>query len=433
MIDFTLTPSQRELQHSTRTFAQTHLSTAPSLYSSHADQRSRFESILPLYRRAVCSGLVKAQIPIPFGGTNGSLIDAAIQLEELYAVETSVSLTIFANGLGLTPLILAGSEEQRGKFLEPFLREDGEPLASLMHSEPGGTANWLEKGGKGLQTTARREDGGDGWVINGEKLWTTNSSGWDGKGADLQCVVCRYSPDGSPQDPSADPASSILILIVTREVIAQNPPTAYTILSEPELAGHVAVTNPHTRFTNFRVPESHLLCLPGTGAAVVEQAFTSSAALVGAMAVGLMRAAFEAALKFAKADSRGGANPIIYHQSVADLLMDMKMKADSTRLVTWKALHCLQSSGPEVDFKARFEGCLQAKIFGSEAAVQCVTDGMKVVGMTSYNKDQPFSRLLNDAICLPLFDGGNVGIRRRQMEKIFQDEQYKPWVATYGA
>lgn len=81
-----------------------------------------------------------------------------------------MSLTIFANGLGLTPLILAGSEEQRGKFLESFLREDGEPLASLMHSEPEGTANWLEKGGNGLQTTARREDGGDGWVINGEKV-----------------------------------------------------------------------------------------------------------------------------------------------------------------------------------------------------------------------------------------------------------------------
>ncbi|KAL1847500.1 hypothetical protein Plec18170_008613 [Paecilomyces lecythidis] len=432
MIDFTLSPSQRDLQQSTRTFAQTHLSTAPSLYSSHADQRSRFESILPLYRRAVSAGLVKAQIPVPLGGTNAGLVDAAIQIEELYAVETSVSLTIAGNGLGLTPLILAGSEEQKNVFLEPFLTGDGEPLASLMHSEPGGTANWLEKGGKGLQTTARKEADGNGWVINGEKLWTTNSSGWDSKGADVQCVVCRYSPDGSPQDPSADPASSILILIVTREIIAQNAPSAYTILSEPELAGHVAVTGPHTRFTEFRVPETHLLCPPGTGAAVVEQTFASSAALVGAMAVGLMRAAFEAALKFAKEDSRGGAEPIIYHQSVADLLMDMKMRADSARLVTWKALHCLQSSGPEIDFKTRLEGCLQAKIFGSEAAVQCVVDGMKAVGMTSYKKDQPFTQLLNDAACLPLFDGGNVGIRRRQMEKIFQQDGYKPWAATYG-
>lgn len=170
MIDFTLSPSQRDLQQSTRTFAQTHLSTAPSFYSSHNDQRSRFESILPLYRRAVSAGLVKAQIPVPLGGTNAGLVDAAIQIEELYAVETSVSLTIAGNGLGLTPLILAGSEEQKNVFLEPFLTGDGEPLASLMHSEPGGTANWLEKGGKGLQTTARKEADGNGWVINGEKV-----------------------------------------------------------------------------------------------------------------------------------------------------------------------------------------------------------------------------------------------------------------------
>lgn len=157
--------------------------------------------------------------------------------------------------------------------------------------------------------------------------------------------------------------------------------SAYTIVPEPELSGHIAVTGPPTRFTNFRVPESHLLCPPGTGAAVVEKAFCSSAAVLGAMATGLMRAAFEAALKFAKEDSRGGTEPIIFRQSVADLLTDMKIRTDSTRLMTWKALHCLEASGPDVDFKTRLETCLQAKIFGSEAAVQCVLDAMKAVGM----------------------------------------------------
>ncbi|KAL2006072.1 hypothetical protein VTN00DRAFT_9726 [Thermoascus crustaceus] len=428
MIDFHLTGEQRQLQQNARAFAQGPLASARETYSHLPDQRSRFRSTRSTYRQAVEAGLIKGQIPTELGGTRSSFVDAAILLEEFYAVETSVALTIAGTGLGLTPLILAGSAQQHERFLKPFLSGEGEPLASLVHSEPGGTANWLEKGGKGLQTTARKE--GRYWVINGEKLWTTNSGGWDGKGADLQCVVCRYSQDNSPQDPSADPSAAILILIVTPKVIAQNEPGAYTVLHDSELTGLTATSGPHSRFMNLRVPEANLLASPGTGASVVEQAFGTSAALVGALSVGIMRAAFESALQFAKTDSRRGAVPLLQRQSVADLLIDIKMRADTSRLLTWKALHGLQH-GPG-DFRARLELCLQAKIFSADNAVRCVEDAMKAVGITSYTKDQPFPRLLNDAMCLPLFDGGNIGIRRRQLEKIFQDDGYEPWAAFYG-
>tara|TARA_R110002003_G_scaffold63_2_gene5793 strand:- start:3786 stop:4385 length:600 start_codon:yes stop_codon:yes gene_type:complete len=98
-------------------------------------------------------------------------MDAAIVVEEFHAVEPSTAITILGTGLGLTPLILAGSEEQHEKFLQPFLKQDGEMLASFAHSEPNGTANWLEKGAPGLQTTAYRY--GDEWVVNGEKVRLT--------------------------------------------------------------------------------------------------------------------------------------------------------------------------------------------------------------------------------------------------------------------
>ena len=83
-------------------------------------------------------------------------------------MEPSTAITILGTGLGLTPLILAGSKEQHEKFLTPFLELEGERMASFVHSEPGGTANWLEMGGKGLGTTAWRE--GDEWVLDGEKV-----------------------------------------------------------------------------------------------------------------------------------------------------------------------------------------------------------------------------------------------------------------------
>ncbi|KAF2477868.1 acyl-CoA dehydrogenase NM domain-like protein [Lindgomyces ingoldianus] len=415
------------LRNGARGFAQQVLAGAPKLYSKHTSQTARFEATRPIYRNAVEGGLIKGQIPTELGGTSNNLIDAAIVIEEFFAVEPSAALTILGTGLGLTPLILAGSAVQHDTFLKPFLSGDGEPLAAFVHSEPGGTANWLEKGAPGLQTTAWKD--GNEWVVNGEKLWTTNSGGWGQRGADLQCVVCRQSPPNIPQDPNSDPVSNILILIVTGEEIANNEPSAYTVVSDPELVGYISTNGPHSRFTNFRVPSANLLCPPGRGAQTVEQTFGCSAALVGAMSVGIMRAAFEAALKFCKADARGGTVPIIKKQSVADKLIDIKMRVEAARALTWKALSTLEN-GP-CGWENKLEIALEAKIWCSDQAPKAVVDAMSIVGMKSYDKDLPFSRLLEDAVCLPLFDGGNIGVRRRQLERIFQKEDYEPWAATY--
>jgi alkylation response protein AidB-like acyl-CoA dehydrogenase len=168
MIDFTLTSAQKALRANAQSFAQTVLSTAPSLYSQLPTQNERFQSTLPIYQTAVKAGLIKGQIPTSLGGTSESFVDAALVVEEFHAIEPSTAITILGTGLGLTPLILAGSPAQHEKFLTPFLEQEGETLASFAHSEPGGTANWLESGASGLQTTAYRE--GEEWVVNGEKV-----------------------------------------------------------------------------------------------------------------------------------------------------------------------------------------------------------------------------------------------------------------------
>ena len=168
MVDFSLTAEQKKLRANAQAFAQNILSTAPSLYSTLSTQTERFQSTLPIYQAAVKAGLIKGQIPVQLGGTSNGLIDAAIVIEEFHAVEPGTAITLLGTGLGLTPLILAGSNEQYEKFLAPFLAHEGEMLASFAHSEPNGTANWLEKGAPGLQTTAYRY--ANSWVINGEKV-----------------------------------------------------------------------------------------------------------------------------------------------------------------------------------------------------------------------------------------------------------------------
>jgi alkylation response protein AidB-like acyl-CoA dehydrogenase len=197
----------------------------------------------------------------------------------------------------------------------------------------------------------------------------------------VQTVVCRVIGDSGEQDPTSEPRENIILFLVTRDLVTQNDPNAYKVLEEPELMGHKACSGPRSEFTNFKVPDDiHVLAGPGGGgAAVVEQAFGCTSALVGAFSTSIMRHTFEAAMKFAKSETRGGTVPILQHQSVADILMDIKMRTDACRTMTWKALHAMEN-GPG-DFSARLELCLEVKIFCSELAVKSVTDAMRVVGM----------------------------------------------------
>ncbi|KIX00625.1 uncharacterized protein Z518_09690 [Rhinocladiella mackenziei CBS 650.93] len=424
MIDFELSPEQLALRNAIRSFAQANLKSARSVYEPQGvpftKWEDRFRSTQPIYDNAVKAGLIKAQIPKELGGMGGPLVEAALVVEEFYAVETSASLTILGSGLGLTPLIMAGTPEQHQRFFQPFLDGTGSPLASLVFSEPGGSANFSEPGAPGLETVAKLQ--GEEYVISGEKIWATNCSGWDDRGADVQCVLCRII--GSA--PAEDVRGQIAIIIVTRDDIANNDAGAYSVLSHPETIGHTAVNGPHIRFQDLRVPKSNLLAPPGKGADVVEMAFTASAALVGAMGVGIMRKAFDHVLAWAKTNHRGSKEAMIHKQSVADLLIKIKTRCEATRALVWKAAHCFGRT------KFGAELCYEAKIFGSESAVDSVMDAINLVGVSAYSRGQPLGDLLNDAIVLPIFDGGNVGVRRRQIEAIFASESYDAWETTFG-
>ncbi|KAK4542391.1 hypothetical protein LTR36_006848 [Oleoguttula mirabilis] len=426
MVDFNLSPTQQAIRSAARSFAATHLKTARSIYEAAAakpDARweDRFRSTKPIYEAAAQAGLIKAQIPQALGGTGGGLIDAAIVVEELYAVETSASLTILGAGLGLLPLIIAGTPDLHERFLKPFLDGQKAPLASLVFSEPAGSANYADVGGSGLGTVAVQE--GEEFVISGEKIWATDSGGWDDRGADFSCVCCRVKDSGP------DMRSQVAIIIVTRSDIEANEASAFTVLSHPQTVGHTAVNGPHIRYKNLRVPKSNMLAPPGKGADVIDLTFTASAALVGAMGIGVMRQVFEHALAWAKTEKRGGNEVMLKKQSVSDLLIKIKIRCEAARALTWKAA-CAFDMKPES--AAAAELCYAAKILSSESAVESVMDGISLIGVSAYSRAHPLGDLLQDAMVLPIFDGGNVGVRRRQIESIFAMPGYDPWEATFG-
>ncbi|KAE8314014.1 acyl-CoA dehydrogenase/oxidase [Aspergillus transmontanensis] len=164
MIDFELSDAQTRAREHARSFATKHLATAHTLHENLPTPQARFSAIRPLYEEAVKAGLIQAQVPSEYNGLRYGLVDMARLTEELYTADVSVALTILATGLGLSPLLIGGSDTQKKDYLSPFTDRKGVPLARLVHSEPGGTASY---GTTGLKTTARKVE--DGWIINGEK------------------------------------------------------------------------------------------------------------------------------------------------------------------------------------------------------------------------------------------------------------------------
>jgi butyryl-CoA dehydrogenase len=370
----------------------------------------RYRATRPFYRQMVEAGFLRRLVPQALGGDGTGASAAAVLAEELVAGDPGVALHLFSTGLGLTPLLRAGSPAQRAEFLPRFLARSGTPIASLALTEPGGTANFAEPdpgtGERvGLQTTARRD--GDGWRVDGEKQWVSHATGWDGTGPDLMSVVCRTGD-------APDPGASLTVLIVP------GPIEGLTVTEVLDPLGHRAHLLPRFTLTDVRVPAANVIGDVGDGLGIVTAAF--GGALIGACAAGVMRSAFDVALRFARTDRRGGRVPVVEHQGVGFLLADVKTRIEAVRALTLRACAALDSGSPGAE-----ELSVHAKIFGSEAAVQSLVDLMRVVGVDSYGHHLPLAGLLQDALAYPLFSGGNIGFRRRRLQALLADPDYDPW------
>ena len=412
-IDFTFTQQQRELQLECRRFAGDVLAGARHAESLPTPEE-RFLATKSAYEAMIAAGFLRKCIPAPAGGESAGLVDMAILAEEFYSVNASVTLTMLGTVLGLLPILLGGTPDQCSRLLGPFLRKSGAPLAGFCSSEPGGSANaGSPPPGEGVRTTARLE--GNSWVINGRKRWVSSATGWDRMGADVLCVVCRT-------DPGAPPDKAVSIIAVER------PAPGIVFERAIDSVGHRAHLTPQFGFKDVHAPRYNLLGQEGGGLALTAASFTGTAALVGIFGVALMRAAFEFALHFARTERRGGIHPIIEHQAVGYALVDAKTTIELARYLSWRACHAVDSQSPASD-----ELAIQAKIYGSEAAVRVITDLMRVVGVDSYDHEIPLGRLLQDALALPIFDGGNMGVRRRQLHTMLKRPDYSPLLASGAA
>lgn len=316
-------------------------------------------------------GLMGIPIPEEYGGAGMDFIAYITAVYELGKVCASTAITMAAHtSLGTTPILLAGSEEQKQKYL-PRLAS-GEMIGAFGLTEP-------EAGSDAGATKTTAVLDGDEWVINGSKIFTTNAGV-----AGLITVTAKAIIDGKEEGIGA-------FIIET-----ENPGLSVAPLEKK--MGWKASDTRQIFFENLRIPQENLLGSPADGFKTFLKTLTGGRISVGALSVGTAEGAYEAALKYST-ERKAFGKPIHRFQSVGFKLADMATEIEASKLLVYNAAH-KYNTGQDVAKEAAM-----AKLFASETAMRSATEAIQVFGGYGYIKEYPVERYFRDAKALTIGEG----------------------------
>ena len=336
--------------------------------AAQLDERAEFP--LAVIKESHALGLINLTIPVELSGSGLSIFDACLVIEEIAWGCAGFATSMVANDLALTPIRLAGSEDQKRRFIQP-IAASGE-FSSFCLSEPSAGSDVA-----GLQTTV--EDGGDYWILNGAKQWITNA------GHASQYTVFA-SIDRTKKH------KGLCCLVVPRSTVG------ISVGHHENKMGQRCSDTCSVTFDNVKVPKDHMIGAPGEGFKIAMQTLDASRPMTASIAVGIARAACEHALAYSKERKQFGS-PISSFQSIQFMLADMATVIDSSRLLTWRSAWLIDQGKP-----ASIESSM-AKRFSADSAMSVTTDAVQIFGGYGYTKDYPVEKLMRDAKLLQIYEG----------------------------
>ncbi len=365
-MEFELNDEQRALRDVVHDFVAAEVRSR----ARHTDEASEFNWTAT--RKMGPLGLLGLEVPEKYGGAALDAISVAIVIEELGWGCGSTALAIAAhNGLGLGPIVAYGSEEQKQRWL-PHLTSGQGKLACLSLTEPGAGSDL--KGG--VRTRAVKD--GDSWVVDGAKMWMTNASI-----SDLMVVLCRTGDTGS------NALSHILVPTDTPGVIIGPP--------EKKMGLHGSPTHAVT-FDQVRVPAENLLGVEGRGLQQTMTTLDSGRVGIGALALGLARAAYEEAIKYAQAREAFG-QPIANFQAIQWMLADAATEIEAARLMVHKAAWLKGLGRPYGQMAS------MAKLFATEVSERVCRNAIQIHGGYGYSSEFEVERMYRDTRLMTIGEG----------------------------
>ena len=368
MFDLTLTDEQNALVQTARDFAREKI--AP--VAGHLDEEGKFPG--ELMNQAFALGLMNFEIPEAYGGLGLSCLTHSIIMEEIAWACAGVNTTLAANMLASMPLIIAGNEQQKQKYLGRLTAgEGGKPLyACYACSEPDAGSDVA-----GMRT--RVEKKGDEYVLNGQKRWITNGG------------VASFCTTFATLDPKLRHKG------ITAFVVDMNSPGVKIGKKENKMGQRSSLTN-DVIFEDVRVPKENLLGEEGGGFKVAMKTFDRSRPWIAAGAAGIIKRSLDESRNYSLERKTFGV-PIAQHQAVQFMLADMAIAYETTRLLYMKASWMVDSGKLDSIVSS------YAKAYGADAATRVATDAVQIFGGYGYTKEYPVEKLMRDAKLLQIYEG----------------------------
>jgi butyryl-CoA dehydrogenase len=320
-------------------------------------------------------GCYGVAVPPEWGGAGLDYLALAVILEEIAAGDGATSTVISVNNCPVCSILMAyGNATQKERFLKPLAR--GDLLGAFCLTEPhvGSEAG-------GLKTTAVRASDGDGdhYVINGVKQFITS-----GKNGDVAIVM-------AVTDKAAGKKGISAFIVPTKSA-------GYTVARVEDKLGQHASDTAQINFENCRVPAANLLGEEGMGLKIALSGLEGGRIGIASQALGMARAAFDAALAYSK-DRTSFGQPIFQHQAVQFKLADMATQIEVARQMIWHAASLKDAGRPCLKEAA------MAKLYASEMAERVCSDAIQVFGGYGYVSDFPVERIYRDVRVCQIYEG----------------------------
>jgi len=362
-----LSDDQRMIRDLARKIARERI--AP--HAAHYDETETYpeESM----RAILESGLFGIWVPEEYGGSAMGCLALSLVTEEIAAACAATATQYLDQPLGGLPILLAGTEEQKKKYL-PRLAT-GELLSAYSLSEPGAGSD-----AAGLRTTAVRR--GDHYVLNGSKQWCTN-----GDHADVVTVFATVDASRRAKG-------------VTAFLVEKGTP-GFSVGKKEKKLGIRASPTVALHFTDCAVPVEQRLGAEGEGFKIAMRTLDITRPATGSMAVGIAQAALDAAVGYARERQQFG-QPIGAFQGIQFMLADMAMAVHGARLMVHHAARQVDAGIADNTLEASM-----AKCFAADAAMKVTIDAVQVFGGYGYTREYPVERYMRDAKIMQIYEGTN--------------------------
>src|SRR5215831_64459 len=318
-------------------------------------------------------GLMGIWLPEAYGGTNMGALAVALVAEEIAWACAATATNWGATPLGGYPIVLAGTEAQKQRYLPRIAA--GELLAAYSLSEPGAGSDAAS-----LQTTAARK--GDRYVLNGTKLWCSN-----GSNAGVITLFATVDPKKGPKGITA-----FLVEPGFPGFAVGKKERKMGIRASPTVALHLA---------DCEVPVENRLGAEGEGFKVAMRTLDFTRPMTGATAVGVAQAALDAATDYSK-ERRQFDQPIAAFQGIQFMLADMAMQVHAARLMVHHVASLVDRGASGTVLEASM-----AKCFAGDAAMRVTTDAVQIFGGAGYTREFPVERYMRDAKIMQIYEGTN--------------------------